>query len=50
MSTTVLTAPAAKSAAISINEKETEQKGKIAATIFKDITRDPQFWKQATLS
>jgi hypothetical protein len=50
MSTNVLAAPGVKSSDIAINQEKSTRKEQLTTTIFKDITRDPEFWKQATLS
>lgn len=50
MSANALTAPVAKPADIVIKQEKTGRKEQVNATVFKDITRDPGFWKQATPS
>jgi hypothetical protein len=50
MSTNVMTAPIVKSTGITMKQAKTERKELVAAALNKDITRDPEFWKQATLS
>lgn len=50
MSANTLTAPAIKLTDMAMNQGKTERKEQIEAAVYKDITRDPEFWRRAILS